>query len=266
MNAALMADFTEEEVKTALDNIGDLKAPRLDGMTTIFYKKFWDLVGRKITTEVMQFQQGGSMPDHWNETIIALIPKVAKPDKVTDLRPISLCNVLYKLISKVLANRLKKILLVIVSPNQSAFVPGRLISDNILIAYELTHYMKNKRRGNDGWAAIRLDMSKAYDRVEWPFLEALMLRLGFCNDWVCLIMNCVTSVSYRVKVNGSVSKSFVLEHGLRQGDPLSPYLFLRCAEGFSALLSDAENSGLIQGVVLMHRVSLICFLLMIPCC
>lgn len=131
------------------------------------------------------------MPECWNDTVIALIPKVQKPEKVTDLRPISLCNVVYKLISKILANRLKVILPEIITPTQSAFVPGRLISDNIIIAYELTHYMLNKRRGGKGYAAIKLDMSKAYDRVEWSFLSQMMQKLGFCSDWIQLIMKCV---------------------------------------------------------------------------
>jgi hypothetical protein len=106
------------------------------------------------------------MPENWNDTCVVLIPKVTNPDKMKDLRPISLCNVVYKLVSKVLANRLKLILPEIVSPNQSAFVPGRQITDNILLAYEVTYFMQNKRVGASGYAALKLDMSKAYDRVE----------------------------------------------------------------------------------------------------
>jgi hypothetical protein len=182
-------------------------------------------VGAHVTREVPAVLNGGDMPKSWNDTIIALIPKVQNPEKVTDLRPISLCNVVYKLISKVLANRLKMILPDIITPTQSAFVPGRLISDNILTAYEITHHMLNKRKGNTGYAAIKLDMSKAYDRVEWSFLTDMMRRLGFCQRWIQLILTCVSTVKYRIKVNGALSETFILERGLRQGDPLSPYLF-----------------------------------------
>ena len=169
---------------------------------------------------------GNGLPSSWNEATVVLIPKVKNPNKMKDLRPISLCNVLYKIVSKVLANRLKLILSEIIAPNQSAFVPGRLITDNILLAYEVTHYVQNKRSGSQGYAALKLDMSKAYDRVEWQFLNRMMLRMGFSPRWTELIMECCSTVRYKFKINGSLTDELIPYRGLRQGDPISPYLFL----------------------------------------
>jgi hypothetical protein len=106
----------------------------------------------------------------------------------------------------------------------------------------------NKRSGNEGFAAVKADMSKAYDRVEWKFLEAMMIKMGFSRRFVKLIMNCVTTVRYQIKVNGDFTEKFTPTRGLRQGDPLSPYLFVICVEGLSALLQDAEANGRISGV------------------
>lgn len=119
-----------------------------------------------------------------NRTNVALIPKVKTRQYMTQFRPISLCNVLYKIGSKVLANRLKPLLMNIISPLHSAFVPGRLISDNSLVAFEIFHFLKQRRRGNKGFCSLKLDMSKAYDRVEWKFLEGVMFKLGFCDQWM----------------------------------------------------------------------------------
>jgi len=248
MNETLIKTFTGEEVEEALRSIRDLKAPGPDGMPSVFYKRFWSLVGEQVKKEVLAVLNGGPMPQGWNDTIIVLIPKVKNPTQLKDLRPISLCNVLYKLISKVLANRLKKILPDIISYSQSAFVPGRLITDNVLLAYEMTHYLRNKRTGKEGCAAIKLDMSKAYDRVEWKFLEKMMRKLGFAHRWIEMVMKCVTSVRYRIKVNGVYTEPFRPHRGLRQGDPLSPYLFILCAEGLSSLIKRAEEKGNIIGI------------------
>lgn len=142
MNDALMAPYSGEEVWKALESIGDLKAPGVDGMPVVFYKNLWQLIGERVKHEIWTVLNGGNIPDGWNDTLIVLIPKVKNPEKLKDLRPISLCTVLYKLVSKVIANRLKVVLPDIISASQSAFVPRCMITDNVLLAYELTHFLK----------------------------------------------------------------------------------------------------------------------------
>ena len=183
-----------------------------------------------------------------NETLIVLIPKVASPEEISQFRPISLCNVLYKIASKVVANRLKVILSEIISEEQSAFVPGRLITDNIISAYECLHFMKRRRVVNMRCCALKLDMMKAYDRVEWIYLAAILTKLGFHQSWVQMVMSLVTSVSFSVLLNGDRLENFRPTRGLRQGDPISPYLFLLSAEGMSGLINSKIQSSVLNGI------------------
>jgi hypothetical protein len=151
-------------VELAIHQMAPLKAPGPDGFNACFYQKNWELIGGEVCNAVISTLNLGVINKEINSTYIALIPKSKNPICVTDYRPISLCNVIYKLISKVLANRLKEVLPTIISPYQSAFIPGRLITDNILAAYETLHTMHSRMYGKKGFMAVKVDMSKAYDR------------------------------------------------------------------------------------------------------
>jgi hypothetical protein len=248
MNSALLRPFTMEEVGMALSQMHPLKSPGPDGFSAGFFQKAWSFVGKKVSEGVLSFLNGGPFDVSLNSTNICLIPKIPSPESVKDYRPISLCNVVYKLISKVLANRLKLVLPKVISQEQSAFIPGRLITDNIIVAFETLHTMATRLKGRKGFMAIKLDMSKAYDRLEWGFLEAVMRKLGFTERWVHLIMTCVQTVSYAVLLNGLPHGHIVPSRGIRQGDPLSPYLFIMCADALSRMLNHAAGLGKISGV------------------
>ncbi|KAL8100588.1 hypothetical protein AgCh_032736 [Apium graveolens] len=217
-------------------------------MSPGFYQKFWKIMGDDMVTVVRNFLIHGTLEGDIGDTNIVLIPKKKNPVNMTELRPISLCNVVYKVISKVLANRMKVMLDGLISETQSAFIPGRLITDNIMVSYEIMHYMKRKTQGKVGWMALKLDMSKAYDRVEWSFLRAMLKQMNFEDGPINLIMACVCSAKFQICHVGQRFGSINPNRGLSQGDPISSYLFLVCMEGLSNIIQEYEKRKWLQGI------------------
>lgn len=224
------------------------KAPGPDGFSASFFQANWETVGPAVTREIMLFFSTGKLRPSQNVTHVRLIPKIVGAKKVADYRPIALCNVFFKIISKMLALRLKPVLHTIISENQSAFLPGRAIADNILITHEVLQFLKTSKAEKRCTMAVKTDMSKAYDRVEWRFIERVLQRLGFHAKWVQLIMQCVSTVSYSYLINESVHGEVTPKRGIRQGDPLSPYLFILCGQVLSGLCRNAEKDGTLQGI------------------
>lgn len=179
-------------------------------------------MGDEVTSIVLNFLKKCILDNCINFTYVVLIPKVNNHVCASDFRPISFCNVIYKLLSKVLANRLIQILPSIISKTQSAFILSHLIFDNIIVTYEALHSMKSRQRGRVGSMAVKLDIFKTYVKLEWNFLEVIMHRLGFNENWISKIMTCVKTVSYLVFVNGQPSFKFIPTKGLHQRDPISP--------------------------------------------
>jgi hypothetical protein len=203
-------------------------------------------VGTDVIKGVKQFFESAHMPPGVNDTMIVLLPKKDEPELLKDFRPISLCNVIYKVVAKCLVNRLRPLLQEIIAPMQSAFIPGRLITDTALIAFECLHDIRNGNNRCKGFGAYKLDLTKAYDRVDWGYLEGVLQRLGFHSKWVRWIMKCVTTVRYSIRFNNVPLDSFAPSCGLHQGDPLSPYLFLFVAEDVSKILQHEVHRGALQ--------------------
>ena len=221
MNKKLLVPYTIVEVKRAVFQMHPSKAPGPNGMSSLFFQKFWHIVGKDVVHAVLSILSSGHMLRKVNFTRITLIPKLKNPTKISGYRPIRLCNALYKIVSKCVANRLKTILTLVISDAQSTFVPGRLITDidNIIVAYEVLNHHKGRRSGRKCSMAIKLDMSKAYDRVEWGFLEWIMQKMGFEARWINLVMECIKTPSYVVLINGEPQGYNSSSRGIRQGAP-----------------------------------------------
>lgn len=198
--------------------------------------------------DIKQFFISDTLHPQQNETHIRLIPKITGPRSVSDYRPIALCSTHYKIIAKILSKRLRPLLPNLISTSQSAFVAGRAIGDNVLITHETLHFLRTSEAKKRCAMAVKTDMSKAYDRLEWGFIEANLSHMGFAERWINWVMSCIKTVSYSFLINGSPQGIVIPSRGIRQGDPLSPYIFILCTQVLSSLCDHAMEDGSLSGV------------------
>lgn len=237
----LQAPFSSADIQASMFSLHPNKAPGPDGFNGFFFQQTWHIVGPDVVQAVQEFFSSSVLLKASNATILALIPKIPNAAHWKDFRPISCCNTVYKCITKLLAARLKKTLPSLINVAQAAFIPGRHISDNILLAQELV-------RGYDSSSssprcAFKVDLMKAFDSVRWDFLWDCLALFGFPAKFIGWVRACVSSPSYSLSLNGELKGFFAGRRGLRQGDPISPYLFVLCMEVFSRILETFIRSS-----------------------
>ena len=237
------AMVTLEEIKDVLWSMKLYKAPGSDGLHARFFQRFWFVVGESIKEEVRRVFIERKVPDYLNKTLIVLIPKIQGPETIGNYRPISLCNTIYKIISKIIVARIRLHLEHLVSQYQTTFVPGRRGADNVIIVQELIHTI-GRIKGRKGYMAIKIDLEKAYEKIEWSFIREMLLKFNFPANLIDLIMSCVSLVSTSLFFNGGCLDSFCPTRGIRQGDPLSPYLFILCLEFLGHLIQEKCDAKL----------------------
>ena len=234
-----------EEVKTVVFNLSPDKSPGPDGFQAFFFQKCWDILGEDLWRAIEASRNGGSLLAEINYSFFTLIPKKDCPENAGDFRPIALCNTIYKIFSKILANRLKAIMPKLISEEQTGFVPGRSILDGILIIQEVIHSAVIDK---EPCMFMKLDIQKAYDMVDWRFLCKVLEAFGFSRQWVNLIFKFISTPKISILVNGTPEGFFEISRGIRQGDPLSPFLFILMAEAFGRAVSFAYQARKISGI------------------
>jgi hypothetical protein len=242
---ALEAPCTKEEIYQVLKDFKREKSPGPDGWTVELYLHFFELMGPDLLEAIEDSRNRGLVNKHLNNTFIVLIPKQNLPRHFSDYRPISLCNLSYKIITKIIANRIRPLLSRTLAEEQLGFLKGRQILDAIGTAQECLHSIKTK---NLPAILLKLDLKQAFDCINWNFLHLILLQCGFGTVTTNWIMGCITTATLAVLINGEASKAFHSKRGLRQGCPLSPLLFILVLESLSILLKKSKLAGKLSGI------------------
>ena len=251
MKASSLEDpFDEREVWEVIKVMDRDKAPGPDGLSMAFFQECWDVIKEDFMTVFSEFHERGEFVKSINSTFIALIPKVHGAKEIKDFHPISLVGGIYKIIAKVLTNRMRRVIDRVISKPQNAFIKGRQILDLVLIANEC---LNSRIKCGEPGVLCKLNMEKAYDHVDWNFLFYLLKRCGFVERWCSWIKHCILSIQFSVLINGSLSGFFGSSRGVRQGDPLSPFLFVLVMEAFSKMISAIYSRRLISGFSMGSR-------------
>ncbi|KAH7845388.1 hypothetical protein Vadar_001417 [Vaccinium darrowii] len=233
---AMVIEITDEEIRDTFLSLNPHKAPGPDGYNAGFFQKAWSIVGHDVISAIKNFFRSGKLLRKVNSTSVALVPKVPNPSKISDFRPISCCNTLYKCIAKILSKRIRVALPYLIDSVQSSFVKGRRIADNIFLTQELMrgyHTSSPSPR-----CALKVDIMKAYDNVRWEFLWDILESMNFHPKMIQWIQACVSTASYNLNINGEPTGHILGKKGLRQGDPLSSYLFVIIMEVLTCILKE----------------------------
>ena len=228
----LDSEVTREEIKRAVWDCCIDKSPGPDGFTFGFYRRFWDILEKEVTLAVKYFFNHGVFASGCNSSFIALIPKIPNANLVKDFRPISLIGSLYKIITKILANRLAPVIGDLIHEVQSAFFSGRQIMDGPFILNEIMKWCSLKKKQA---LIFKVDFEKAYDSIRWDFLDEILVKFGFGGKWRQWIQSCLRSSRGSILINGSPTSEFQFFKGLKQGDSLSPFLFILIMESLISL-------------------------------
>ncbi|GJT94905.1 RNA-directed DNA polymerase, eukaryota, partial [Tanacetum coccineum] len=249
----LESEVTNDEIKRAVWDCGTDKAPGPDGFTFGFYRRFWYIIESDVYDAVKHFFTYEDIPKGCNSSFIALIPKIPGANLVKDFRPISLIGSLYKIIAKILANRLVGVLGDIVNEVQSAFIADRQILDGPFILNEVLQWCKVKKKQS---LIFKVDFEKAYDSVRWDFLDDVLSKFGFGEKWRKWIQCCLRSSRGSIIINGSPTEEFQFCKGLKQGDPLSPFLFILIMESLHLSFQRVVDAGMFKGIKLGASVNI----------